>query len=202
MGIAELKFEKSPENITASIGMTAYPEMTKALDDILSDADAMVYQAKDDGGNAVRGAMASEMNQNSARTIRLDIASRVEAVGLWMRLESGDRQNYSVIVTNDSDEDVTVEAITLKKDKVYLSEPSKPSKSDDWKIGKRSGKTIRFQLKTPPVSRLQRKEPQRGPGEIVEIDIVVWGRVLGRLKIFNHSILATADYANSTMTEY
>jgi hypothetical protein len=119
----------------------------------------MVYQAKDDGGNAVRGAMASEMNQNSARTIRLDIASRIEAVELWMRLESGNRQNYSVIVTNDSDEDVTVEAITLKKDKVYLSVPSKPLPSDDWKIEKRSGKTIRFEAKTPPVSRLQIKEP-------------------------------------------
>lgn len=202
VGIAELKFERSPENITASIGMTSYPEVTKALDEIFSDADAMVYQAKDDGGNAVRGAMASELNQNSARTIRLDIASRVEAVELWMRLESGNRQNYSVIVTNDSDEDVTVEAITLKKDKVYLSEPSKLLPSDDWKIGKRSGKTIRFEAKTPPVYRLQIKDPQRGPGEIVEIDIVVWGRVLGRLKILNHTILVTVDYANSAMTEF
>jgi diguanylate cyclase (GGDEF)-like protein len=202
VGVAELKFEKSSENITASIGLTSYPEVTKALDDIFSDADAMVYQAKDDGGNAVRGAMASELNQNSARTIRLDIASRVEAVELWMRLESGNGQNYSIIIKNDSDEDVTVEAITLKKDKVYLSEPSKPLPSDDWKIGKRSGKTISFLAKTPPVNRLQIKEPQRGPGEIVEIDIVVWGRVLGRLKIFSHTILATADYANRTMTEY
>jgi diguanylate cyclase (GGDEF)-like protein len=202
VGIAELKFEKSSENITASIGMTSYPDVTKALQDIFLDADAMVYQAKDDGGNAVRGTMASEMKQDSSRMMRLDIASRVEAVGLWMRLESGNRQNYSVIVTNDSDEDVTVEAITLKKDKVYLSEPSRPLPSDDWKIGKRSGKTIRFQAKTPPVSRLQIKEPLRGPGEIVEIDIVVWGRVLGRLKIFSHTILATVDYANSAMTEF
>jgi diguanylate cyclase (GGDEF)-like protein len=200
--IAELKFEKSPENITASIGVTSFPEVTKVSDDIFSDADAMVYQAKDDGGNAVRGAMASELNQNSARTIRLDIASRVEAVELWMRLESGNRQHYSVIVTNDSDEDVTVEAITLKKDKVYLSQPSKPLPSDDWKIGKRTGKTISFVAKTPPVNRLQTKEPHRGPNEIVEIDIVVWGRVLGRLKIFSHTILATTDYVNSAMTEF
>lgn len=202
VGVAELKFEKSPENITASIGVTSYPEVTKASDDIISDADAMVYQAKDDGGNAVRGAMSSELNQNSVRTIRLDIASRVEAVGLWIRLESGNRQHYSVMVTNDSDEDVTVEAITLKKDKVYLSQPTKPLPSDDWKIGKRSGKTISFQTKTPPVSRLQLKEPHRGPNEITEIDIVVWGRVLGKVKIFSHTILATVDYTNSSMTEF
>jgi len=198
----ELKFEQSPENMTASIGVTSFPEVTKVSDDIFSDADAMVYQAKDDGGNAVRGAMASEMKQDSARTMRLDIASRVEAVELWMRLTQGSGDYYSVSITNDSDEDVTVEAITLKKDKVYLSEPSKPSESDDWKIPKRSSKTIDWKAKTPPVYRLQIKEPQRGSGEIVEIDIVVWGRVLGRLKVFNHTILATADYANSRMTEY
>jgi diguanylate cyclase (GGDEF)-like protein len=202
VGIAELRFEKSPGNITASVGMTSYPEVTKKLDELFSDADAMVYQAKDDGGNAVRGTMASELNQTSTRTIRLDIASRVEAVELWMRLESGNGQHYSVIVTNDSDEDVAVEAITLKKGKVFLSEPSKPLPSDDWKIGKRSGKTIRFELKTRPVYRLQVKEPQRGPGEIVEIDIVLWGRVLGRLKIFTHTILATTDYGNSSMIEF
>ena len=63
-------------------------------------------------------------------------------------------------------------------------------------------KTIRWEAKMPPVNRLQIKEPRRGPGEIVEIDIVLWGRVLGRLKIFNHTILATVDYANSAMTEF
>jgi diguanylate cyclase (GGDEF)-like protein len=170
-GIEGLKFEKSPETITASIGVTSYPEVTKLPDDIFSDADAMVYQAKDDGGNAVRGSMGSETGTDSARTMRLDIASRVEAVELWMRLESGHGQNYSVIVTNHSDEDVTVEAIMLKKDKVYLSEPGKPAASDDWKIGKGTSKTIRWEPKTRPVRRLQTKEPKRNPGEIIEIDI-------------------------------
>jgi len=202
VGIAELKFEKSPEGITASIGVTSYPEVTKASNDIFSDADAMVYQAKEDGGNVVRGAMASETDADSARTMRVDIASRVEAVQLWMRLEYGNRQNYSVIVTNDSDEDVTVEAITLRKDKVFLSEPGKPAPSDDWKIGKGSSKTIRWEPKTSPVRRLQTKEPKRAPGEIVEIDLVVWGRVLGRRRTFSHTILATADYANGVMTEF
>ncbi len=120
LGIAELKFEQSPENITASIGVTSYPEVTKTSDDIFSDADAMVYEAKEDGGNAVRGAMPSEMRADSARTMRLDIASRVEAVELWMRLTQGSQEYYSAVITNDSDEDVTVEAITMRKDKVYL----------------------------------------------------------------------------------
>jgi len=200
VSIAELKFEKSPENITASIGMTSYPEVTKALHDIFSDADAMVYQAKDDGGNAVRGAMASEINQNSQRTIRLDTALRVEAVELWMRLLQGSDDYYSVSITNDSDEDVTVEAITLKKGKVYLSEPTKSSASDDWKIPMRSSKTISWKAKTPPAYRLRWLVPDSSVGQIIEIDIVVWGRVLGRRRTFAHTILAT--HSGNAITEW
>ncbi len=198
----ELKFEQSPENMTASIGVTSFPEVTKVSDDIFSDADAMVYQAKDDGGNAVRGAMA-EARLDSAHTMRLDITSRIEAVELWMRLTQGSQDQYSVLITNDSDEDVTVEAITMKKDKVYLSEPSKPSASDDWKIDKHSFKTITWKAKMPPVVRLETKEGgRRNPGDIVEVDIVLWGRVLGRRRTFAHTILVTIDYANRGMTEF
>jgi len=91
MSIAKLTFEKSSENITASIGLTSYPEVTKAVDESFWTRIAMVYQAKDDGGNAVRGAMGSEMKQDSARTMRLDIASRVEAVELWIAANTGKR---------------------------------------------------------------------------------------------------------------
>jgi diguanylate cyclase (GGDEF)-like protein len=200
--IAELKFELSPENITASIGVTSYPEVTNAFDDIFSDADAMVYQAKDDGGNAVRGAMASDTRLDSARTMRIDIASRVEAVELWMRLTAGHHDQYAAVITNDSDEDVTVEAITLKKDTVYLAEPSKPSASDDWKIPKRSNKTISWKAKKAPVRTLELKEGRRPSGEIVEVDIVLWGRVLGRRRKFAHTILVTVDHDNFNMTEF
>ena len=200
VGIAELKFEKSTENITASIGVSSYPEVTKASDDIISDADAMVYQAKEDGGNAVRGAMASETNQNSARTMRLDIASRVEAVELWMQLRQGSGDYYSVYITNDSDEDVTVEAITLRMGKVYLSEPSKPLDSDNWKIPKRSTGTLDWRAKTPPTFKLRWIAPEAAAGQIIEIDIVVWGRVLGRRRTFTHTILAS--YSSNTITEW
>ena len=200
IGIAELNFEQSPENITASIGATSFPEVTTVSNDFFSEADAMVYEAKDDGGNAVRGAMASDTNQNSVRTIRLDIASRVEAVELWMQLRQGSGDYYSVYITNDSDEDVAIEAITLKKDKVYLSEPSKVSESDDWKIPKRSSKTIQWKTKTPPTSRLRWIVPESGFAQFIEIDIVVWGRVLGRRRTFSHTILAS--YSSNAITEW
>ena len=103
--------------------------------------------------------------------------------------------------TNDSDEDVTVEAITLRVGKVYLSEPSKPSDSDNWKIPKRStGTIINWRAKTPPASRLRWIVPESTVGQIIEIDIVVWGRVLGRRRTFTHTILAT--YSSNAITEW
>jgi diguanylate cyclase (GGDEF)-like protein len=202
-GMAELKFELNPERITASIGATSYPEVTKDADDIFSDADAMVYQAKEDGGNAVRGVMASEMRVDSARTMRLDIASRVEAVELWMRLTQGNQDQYSASITNDSDEDVAVEAITMKQDNVYLSEPTKPSAPGDWKIEKRSSRTINWKAKMPPVAKLKLKMRRRiDSGEIIEVDIVLWGRVLGRRRRFAHTILVTVDSGTNSMAEF
>jgi diguanylate cyclase (GGDEF)-like protein len=207
VGIAELKFEKSPESISASIGVTSYPESTKVAQDIFSDADAMVYQAKDDGGNAVRGAMGSEGHADSARSMRVDINSRVEAVELWMRLTQGTRDHYAAIITNDSDEDVTIEAITMRKDTLYLSEPTKPSSSDDWKIEKHSSRAITWKAKTCPVARLSNKKGANQfkagfRNELVEVDIVAWGRVLGRRKKFAHTILVNVDYDNQMMSEF
>jgi diguanylate cyclase (GGDEF)-like protein len=198
--IAGLKFERCPENITASIGATTYPETTKAPDDIFSDADAMVYEAKEDGGNAVRGAMTTENRGDSVRMMRLDIASRVEAVELWMRLQQGNERSFWVVVTNDSDEDVTIEAITLRKGSLYLSEPSKPKPKDDWKIGKHSSQTINWEASVAPVQKLKVKEPEY-QNRTTEIDIVVWGRVLGRRKKFSHTILALVNYGNLSMSE-
>ncbi len=203
LGISQLKFELCPEKMTASIGVASCPDSTKDPRQVFPDADAMMYKAKESGGNNVQGATASaEMNLDSTAVFRLDIASRVETVELWMKLDTAYSRNYSAIVTNDSDEEVTVEAITLKRDKVYLSEPSKPTPSDDWKIAAHHAKTIRWEPRTDPVSRLRLKEPHLRDGEIIEIDLVIRGRVLGRLRTFTHTILASANYSNYRLTEF
>jgi diguanylate cyclase (GGDEF)-like protein len=197
--IAELTFERCPENITASIGLSSYPEITPVSDDLFADADAMAYQAKEDGGNAVRGAMTSENRTDSARTIRIEISSRVEAVELWMRLQEGTQQHFSALITNDSDEDVTLEAITLKKDKLYLSEPAKPNSPDDWTIKKHSRQSVTWKSPGVPVQKLRHKDTFQV--RMVEIDIVAWGRVLGRRKKFSHTVLTLVNYDTQSFTE-
>jgi len=184
------------------MGVTSYPEITKNTDEIFLDADALMYKAKDDGGNEVQSAASSGMNQDSARFMRIDIASRLEGVTLWMRQLEGSDRYFSTIITNDSDEDVNIEGITLKKDRVYLSEPTKPGPKDDWKIPKHSWQTINWVSKTPPVAKLRTKEPDYQRGQIMEVDIVVWARVLGRLRTFSHTILTLVEYGNLSISEY
>jgi diguanylate cyclase (GGDEF)-like protein len=200
--IEQLKFDNCPERMTASIGVSSYPEITQNADDIFLDADALMYKAKDDGGNEVQSAASVGMNQDSARFMRIDIASRLEGVTLWMRLQQGNGQTFSAIISNDSDEDVSIEGITLKKDRVYLSEPTKPGPKDDWKIPKHSFQTLNWTFKTPPVAKLRTKEPDYQRGQIMEVDIVVWARVLGRLRTFSHTILTLVEYGNLSISEY
>jgi len=200
--IEQLKFDKCPERMTASIGVSSYPKITQNADDIFLDADALMYKAKDDGGNEVQSAASSGMSHDSARFMRIDIASRLEGVTLWMRLQQGNGQHFSAAITNNSDEDVSIEGITLKKDRVYLSEPTNPGPKDDWKIPKHSFQIINWTSKTPPVAKLRTKEPDYQRGEIMEVDIVVWARVLGRLRTFSHTILTLVEYGNLSISEY
>src|SRR2546425_1694480 len=106
-GVSQLKFELCPEQMTTSIGVTSYPECTKEPTRFFPEADDMMYKAKEAGGNQVRG-NTTNSDSNSVSAIRLDIASRVEAVSLWMRLLSGQGRGFSAMITNDSDEDVTI----------------------------------------------------------------------------------------------
>jgi diguanylate cyclase (GGDEF)-like protein len=199
--IGLVTFEKCPERMAASIGVTSYPETTTAADEVFFDADAMMYKAKDDGGNAVRSVVSSGMTEESARFMRIEIASRLEGVTLWMRLQHGHGTNFSAVITNDSDEDVTIEAITLRKERLFLSEPSKPGQQDDWKIPRHTKRQISWTAQSPPVARLRDKEPLH-KNRVMEVDIVVWARVLGRLRTFSHTILVLPSYANLSITEW
>lgn len=199
--IEQVKFEKCPERMAASIGVTSYPETTRIADEVFFDADAMMYKAKDDGGNAVRSVISSGMTEDSARFMRIEIASRLEGVTLWMRLEQGYERDFSATITNDSDEDVTVEAITLRKDRLFLSEPSKPGRDADWKIPKHTKQRINWTAERPLVARLRDKEPGHG-SQLMEVDIVVWARVLGRLRTFSHTVLVLPNYSSLSISEW
>jgi len=201
----QIKFDRYPEKITTSIGVASYPEPTGELHALLTSADAAMYAAKDQGGNAIRGATTkgsdgATLADHSVRIVRSDIASKVESAELWMTLEQAHRIHYGILLENDNDEDVIVEGVSLRKGTLYLCRFDKP-KSGEWVVQAHSRKRISGEFQSDPVTTLITKDPSLTVGTI-EIDVVVRARILGRLRTLSHTILATVDHVNHIVTQY
>lgn len=111
--VERLSFKRYSENITVSIGLASYPAPTAELDQLLGNTDAAMYMAKDLGGNNVRAAGAQlheggPTGDQSVRLIRSDVASRVEALELWMTLQQANDRSYGILLESDNDEDMTL----------------------------------------------------------------------------------------------
>ncbi|HXN24681.1 MAG TPA: GGDEF domain-containing protein [Candidatus Dormibacteraeota bacterium] len=205
--VERLTFSRYPEKITISIGIASYPEPTAELHQLLGNADAAMYMSKDLGGNIVRaaGAQVHEPGAAGAQSVRLvrsDVASRAEAVELWMTLQQANDRSYAILLESDNDEDVTVEGISLRTGTLYLCRFAKPKEPGDWLVPARSRKHISGEFPSDPINTLRTKDPDLRSGTAIELDIVARVRILGRLRTLTHTILATADYGGRRITQY
>lgn len=205
--VERLTFKRYPESIAVSIGVTSYPAPTAELDRVLRDADAAMYTAKDLGGNSVRagGAQLHEGGPTGDQTVRLirsDVASRVEAVELWMTLQQANDRSYGILLESDNDEDITVEGISLRSGTLYLCRFAKPKEPGDWLVPAHSRKHISGEFPSDPIHNLRTKDPDLRSGSAIELDIVARVRILGRLRTLSHTILATADYGGRRITQF
>jgi hypothetical protein len=114
-------------------------------------------------------------------------------------LEQGVSQNYIALVRNDSDEEVRVEKIALERNGLELSQPGTPKEGEAWVVAPRSGKQVAWTPAHDPVVVLQMI--QTGPSSPIDIEIVVYCKVLGSRKVFRRKILATVDYRNYRMDQ-
>jgi diguanylate cyclase (GGDEF)-like protein len=206
--VERLSFSRYPECITVSIGIASHPESTAELGKLLDDADAAMYAAKDLGGNFVRVAgtkgheAGSSESEPGVRLIRSDVASRVEAVELWMTLQQANDRSYGILLESDNDEDVTIEGISLRRGTLYLCRFAKPKEPGDWLVPARSRKHISGEFASDPITTLRTQDPDLRSGTAIELDIVARVRILGRLRTISHTILATADYGGRRITQY
>jgi diguanylate cyclase (GGDEF)-like protein len=205
--IVQTKFARYPETVTASIGLASYPESGCKFDELLSKADAAMYAVKDLGGNAIRVAgrespEGSTILDGNVHIIRSDVASRVEAIELWMSLQQANYGNYTILLESDNDEDVIVEGLTLRKGTLYLCRFAKPKQPGEWVVPAHSRKQISGEFPSDPSATLVTKDPSLASGVAIEIDIVARARVLGRLRNLSHTILATANYGNHLIIQF
>lgn len=205
--VERLTFTRYPEAITVSIGIASYPEPTSELGQVLGHADSAMYAAKDLGGNAVRvtGAQVlvpSATGEGNIRLVRSDVASRVEAVELWMTLQQASDGSYGILLENDNDEDAIIEGISLRTGTLYLCRFAKPKEPGEWLVPAHSRKHISGEFPSDPINTLRTKGPNLAAGIAIEIDIVARTRILGRLRTLSHTILATADYGGRRITQF
>jgi diguanylate cyclase (GGDEF)-like protein len=205
--VEKLEYKLYPEAVTLSIGAASYPTSTPDPMHLFADADRAMYTAKDLGGNAVRsGATAADGRgtpaEGGARLIRSDVASRVEAVELWMSLQQASDRYYAISFENDNDEDVLIEGISLRTGTLYLCRFAKAKEPREWLVSAHSRKFLSGQFASDPTQTLRIKDPQLQSGVAIEIDIVVRARILGRLRTLSQTILATVDYGGRRITQF
>ena len=117
-------------------------------------------------------------------------------------LQQAASQNYIMLAKNNSDEEVTIETVTMERNGVALSEPNKPKGNDDWRIPPRSGKTIYLAPQHDPTVTVQYSEPGLGIGVAVPITMVAACRVRDRTITKRRTHLVTIDFRNRSMTPY
>jgi len=206
--ISDSSFVNCPVNVTASVGVACCPETAQDPNLLLEQADKAMYEVKGSGGNGVQvwNGTFSEGSPSAgarARKVQTDIASRVEAAELWISLQQAQHPGFILLIENKSDDEVTIESITLKCGTLHLCPPSKPAKLDELELPARSKKQISsWTPSVSPTSTLRLKQPHLKDGQPIDIDIVVRGRVLERVKNFSQTILATIDYVNHRMTQF
>lgn len=201
--VERISLEQCNEKITVSVGIASYPETVKERARLFQLADTMMYRAKDSGGNCIcippiPGQSGETILPAGRRYMRGDITSRVEAVELWMSLNQAvNARRYDIAVKNDNDEEVTVEGVALKFGALYLCNFSKPKESAV--IAPGSDARISGEFPSDPMNTLRDKlEFEFSTTRLYELDIVVKGRVLGRVRRFSHTILAKlSEYAIS-----
>jgi diguanylate cyclase (GGDEF)-like protein len=143
--IGRLQFSGYPNQITASIGVASYPEISSSGDELENDADKAMYAAKNGGRNRVCLAQKVGSNKESgginaaaARSIpasattttsspSAEIQRRVDAVEISARIMQGIAQTFMVLLENESSEELTISQVRLEsKDGHSLTKPYRP----------------------------------------------------------------------------
>lgn len=91
--ILNTQIEDCPESVTASFGVSSYPETTIQPSDLFKQADDALYQSKEKGRNCVSAAIPLDMNRSNATSTMRKKAGTIE---LWITLRQAISRNYII----------------------------------------------------------------------------------------------------------
>ncbi len=120
---------------------------------------------------------------------------------ITMQLRHGGPENYVMYVQNESEEEITIEAINIEREDVPLSTPSKPQ-GDDCRIPPHSAKEIWWSPQSDPVATLRTQDPNLGRATPIPVQFLLVCRIRGKSRVLRRTRLVTADYSGLRMTDY
>ena len=130
--IGQVQFSGYPNQLTASIGVASYPQISASADELENDADQAMYQAKNAGRNRVCIAQKTSSGENGViskaaarRGITFpvtpaiaiptsEIQRRVDAVEISVRIIQGISQTFMILLENESAEELKISQIRLE----------------------------------------------------------------------------------------
>jgi diguanylate cyclase (GGDEF)-like protein len=129
--IGQVKFGGYPDQVTASIGVASFPEISAGADEPERDADLAMYAAKNAGRNQVCLAQKVRSSEDcgeisAVRPVKSipakaapsipssEIQRRVDAVEISARITQGIAQTFMIRLENESEEELTISQIRLE----------------------------------------------------------------------------------------
>lgn len=148
---------------------------------------------------ALRGQVAALQKQGE--TLEQQHAE-AEHLRLDMSLQEGYSRNYILLVENDSDREITMEKVALRRDQVWLCELCQPKADGGLNVAPHARKQIQLEPQHDPACTLMSMDPELPPGKCIQVELVLDYRVFGRPRRFRKSILVTADLRNRHLTQF
>jgi hypothetical protein len=128
--------------------------------------------------------------------------AEAEHLRLNISLQQGYVRNYIIVVENDSDREIAMEKIGLRRNDVWLCEMCVPKADGGLSVPCHSREQMSLELQNDPTMTLQNMEPELQAGRCIEVELVLDYRLFARPRQFRKKILATADYRNRRMTQF
>jgi diguanylate cyclase (GGDEF)-like protein len=205
--IGQLQFSGYPNQVTASIGVASYPEISATAEALVKAADDAMYSAKQAGRDrvVVAGSFAEANLRPQEETPRLSAAEkgkRVEAAQATVRIEQGIAENFVVVVRNDSNDELTLKEIRLLSNDIRLTDPARPHGEAVWKVQPKGGTLpIGWRAQPDPTGVLEKMNPNKGVKFTTEVKVILCCEILGQTKLFESKLFVQVDRTRRSIAQ-
>jgi len=159
-------------------------------------------ESKRSGKNCVTTWPFSQGDKIERQTTQSSQYSETEYLPVEMTLQQTAQANYICVVKNDSDHEISIEAIKVMRNTTELCS-TKRQTTDDWTVAPHSGKQISWAPLPDPARTLKVIETTLAQSNVIPIEFVFVCRIKGRLRLVSFSkLVATSLGPDATIMRF